>query len=285
MASTPSDLSSEDASEPKKPHRQILQEEISEGLHEFERPALQLFLSGVSAGLDIGFSVFLIATMQTLTAGKLAAPIEELLMSGVYTIGFFFVVLGRSELFTEHTTLAVLPVLHRRASLGALGRLWGTIYAANLVGAAAFAGVAVLTGPRLGVIDPGVFGQIARRVSDHSAVTILLSGILAGWLMGLLSWLVTASRDTISQIAIVGIIAAAIGFTHLHHSIVGSVKVLTGIFSAQGITLGDFGHFLLWATLGNAIGGAIFVALLKYSFVRGVPDLEGEQDDTYGKQE
>jgi formate/nitrite transporter FocA (FNT family) len=41
--------------------------------------------------------------------------------------GFLFVILGRSELFTEHTTLAVLPVLDGRASLRQLGRLWGLI--------------------------------------------------------------------------------------------------------------------------------------------------------------
>ena len=29
-------------------------------------------------------------------------------------------------------------------------------------------------------------------------------------------------------------------------------------------TLADFGHFLLWTTLGNAVGGPFFVALIKY---------------------
>lgn len=36
------------------------------------------------------------------------------------------------------------------------------------------------------------------------------------------------------------------------------------MFRGQGITLGQFGHFLLWTTLGNAAGGTVFVALLDY---------------------
>ena len=31
--------------------------------------------------------------------------------------------------------------------------------------------------------------------------------------------------------------------------------------------MGDYGRFLLWATLGNALGGVIFVALIKYGHV------------------
>ena len=89
-----------------------------------------------------------------------------------------------------------------------------------------------------------------------------VSGILAGWLMGLLSWLVAAGRDTISQIVIVWLITTAIGLERLHHAVLGTAEVLGGVF-ASDVTLADFAHFLLWATLGNAIGGPIFVALLK----------------------
>jgi formate-nitrite transporter family protein len=95
-----------------------------------------------------------------------------------------------------------------------------------------------------------------------------LSAILAGWLMGLLSWLVAAGRDTISQIVLVWLITTAIGFARLHHAIVGTVEVLAGAFAGQGITAGDFGHFLLFATLGNIAGGVVFVAFLKYGQAR-----------------
>jgi formate-nitrite transporter family protein len=96
---------------------------------------------------------------------------------------------------------------------------------------------------------------------------ILMSGIMAGWLMGLLSWLVAAGRDTISQIVVVWMVTTAIGLGRFHHAIAGSVEVLAGVF-AGGVTFADYAHFLGWATLGNLIGGPIFVALIKYGHAR-----------------
>ena len=93
---------------------------------------------------------------------------------------------------------------------------------------------------------------------------ILVSAILAGWLMGLVSWLVTAGRDTISEIVFVWLVTGTIGLAHFHHCIAGSVEVLAAVFAGQGTTLADFGHFLLFSTLGNVIGGVFFVALVKY---------------------
>jgi len=96
---------------PKKAARQILRQEIEEGLDALERPAAGLFASGLSAGLDVGFSLFLMAVMLTQADGILPKPIVAMLVANMYSVGFIFVVLGRSELFTEQTTLAVLPVL------------------------------------------------------------------------------------------------------------------------------------------------------------------------------
>jgi formate/nitrite transporter FocA (FNT family) len=256
--------------EPKKAPKQILRQEIVEGVDALQRQSAALVISGLSAGLDIGFSLFLMAVIRTLVDGTFEKSAAFLLTANAYAVGFIFVVLGRSELFTEQTTLAVLPVLNRRAGISDLLRLWSIVLVSNLVGAAAFAALTAVIGPELGVIDVRVLGGFARQIIDHSSVTILASAVLAGWLMGLLSWLVTASRDTISQIVIVWLIATVIGICRLHHAIVGSVEVLAGIFAGQGITAADYGRFLLWAVLGNALGGSFFVAFIKYSYaIRG----------------
>lgn len=256
-----------DAIDPRKPAQRILEHEISEGLAEMERSTQGLFFAALSAGLDIGFSFLLMATVYTRMSGEIPTSLVDIFVAIAYTLGFIFVVLGRSELFTEHTTLAALPVLNRRKSLGALGRLWGTVYVANLLGTAIFAALFVNIGPALGIVEMKVFGEIARKVVEHDWWVILLSGTLAGWMMGLLSWLVAAGRDTISQIVVIFLVTAAIGYAHLHHSIVGSAEVLGGIFAGQGITWGHYFYFLLWATLGNSIGGVVFVALIKYGHI------------------
>ncbi|MGH9354519.1 MAG: formate/nitrite transporter family protein [Terriglobia bacterium] len=249
-----------------KSYEKILQQETTEGLKEIERPSLGLFISGLSAGLDLTFSLILMATMMTLIHHTLPAPVTEILVADMYSVGFIFVVLGRSELFTEHTTRAFYPVFTGYASVGSLLRLWGLIYAGNIIGSAAFAKLVTVIGPALGIINPAVFGEIGRQVVGHSWWVIGLSAVLAGWLMGLLSWLVTAGRDTISQVFFVWLITFALGFCHFHHAILGNSETLAAVFTGS-VSPGQYGFSLLWSTVGNAVGGGVFVALLKYSHV------------------
>ncbi|WP_266082532.1 formate/nitrite transporter family protein [Haladaptatus caseinilyticus] len=265
-----------------KAYEDILSQEISQALSELNRSTEGLFLSGLSAGLDIGFGPLLMAVMATLLTGALGEPVTELLMANIYAIGFIFVILGRSELFTEHTTLAVLPVLDQQASLSQLGRLWGIVYAGNILGGIIFAGFAVVVGPATGLINSAAFTDIASSLTDHSLLVLIASGVFAGWLMGLLSWLVTAAQETISRIFFVWLIASTIGFAHLPHCIAGNVEVLLGLFASSKITFVDYGRFLVGATAGNVIGGTVFVALLKYGHVvRGGQESRGEPNESF----
>lgn len=249
-------------------HTEILRIQIEQGMAELNRPSTGLFLSALSAGLDIGFGPLLMVVALTVAEFSFTSPLtRNLLMANAYSLGFIFVVLGRSELFTEHTTLAVLPVMDKQASLRQLGRLWGIVYAGNIVGGTIIAGLIVLIAPGLDVVDPKAFVEIGATYAEHSGVSLVLTAVLAGWLMGLLSWLVAAAEDTLSRIVFVWLIATAIGFAHLPHSIAGTVEVLMGVFSSHELTFLEYGRFIVAATVGNAIGGSVFVALLKYSHV------------------
>lgn len=257
----------------KKSAETILQQQIAEETEHLEAHPRGLLLSGLSAGLDIGFGPFLMAVVATFSAGAFSDAVTRILMANAYSLGFVLVVMGGSALFTEHTTLATLPVLDGRASVRDLARLWATVYAGNMVGAAIFSAIASFIGPQLGVTAPEELVSIARHLVEFPWSTILMSAILAGWMMGLVSWLVTSGRDTISQIVFVWLVTAGIGLAQLHHSVAGAVEVLMGVFSGPEVGLADFGRFLLWSSVGNAIGGVVFVALIKYGYVvGGVPE-------------
>ena len=47
-----------------------------------------------------------------------------------------------------------------------------------------------------------------------------------------------------------------------------ALAVLPSLLAGAGATFAQLGHFLLWATLGSAVGGSVFVALLKYGPAR-----------------
>lgn len=249
---------------PRHPKR-IIEAQITLGLKEHNRSPVGLFLSALAAGLEVGFSLLFLAIMYTSFHGHVSHGGMQLILGLSYTIGFVFVIIGRSELFTEHTTLAVLPVLNRKATILSLLIVWGVIYLGNLAGGYLIAGLQTFIGPRMGIIDFDTFGALAHHMTDHSWDVILVSAILAGWLMGLLSWLVTSARETISRILIVMLITTAIGLAGFHHSIVGSIEVFAGLITDPTITFSMYLKTQGLATLGNVIGGVVFVALLKYS--------------------
>ncbi len=247
-----------------KSQRDILQQTEETALTELERPFKGLFLSSFSAGLDIGFSVLLMAVMLTLFKGVNSEASVHIIVALMYPLGFIFVVLGRSELFTEHTTLAVLPVLQKLSTFPKLFRLWGTVYIANILGGTLFALILSYFANKLHVLEPWALNEIADKITAYGWQATLLSAILAGWLMGLLAWLVAASRETTSQILLIIIITAAIGIVGLPHCIVGNIECAAGLFNGH-ISFVNYFNFLWPATLGNIIGGGLFVAVLKFN--------------------
>ncbi len=247
---------------------EILKEEIELGMREYRRSKFGLLLSAFAAGLEIGFSVYLMGILHHMYAGVVSPQNLVLLMALAYPVGFIFVTLGRSELFTEHTTLAVLPVLNRSAGVKDLLILWGIIYAGNLLGGYIFALVVGDFAPVMESVSRESFTFLAQTRINYNWSVILGSSIGAGWLMGILSWLVTSSQDTISRIFIIILVTFLIGLGGLHHSIVGSIEVFTGMLCSKSITFAGYLRFQFWATIGNAIGGIVFVAIIKYSHVK-----------------
>lgn len=259
----------EDLSEDRpKDVEQILDEQIATSLHDFRRSNLGLFMSAFTAGLEIGFSVLFMGTVFTLFGEMMSNEMLKLSLALCYPIGFIFVIIGRSELFTEHTALAILPVLKGSVKLKSLFGLWGLVYSGNLIGGFLFSFLITYLGPKIGFISEGSFFGLAHHLLEFDWMTILFSALLAGWMMGLLGWLVTSSQETISRIFVIILVTSIIGIAGLHHCIVGSIEVFSGFLMSPEIHFMDYLKFQVWATLGNAIGGTFFVAILKYSHVR-----------------
>lgn len=249
---------------PQKSQQLILKHTEEAALTQMERKPIGLALSGFSAGLDIGFSVLLMTVIIGLFKGTLSDAAVTLFAANMYPVGFIFVVLGRSELFTEHTTLAVLPVLQKLSSIKKLLRLWGIVYLSNIAGGALFAFILVYFADTLHFLQLPALREVSNQLLTDSWKTLLLTGILAGWLMGLLAWLVAAARETISQLFIIWMITTAIAVIGLPHCIVGNIEVLVRLFNGE-ITFLHYLSFMSAVTLGNIIGGVLFVAVLKYN--------------------
>lgn len=256
-------------------YRKILEREMENALKEMDRPSFGTFISGFSAGLNLSFGALFMAMVLTFSGGFGSDLTKQIALAGFSSIAFLFVVIGQTELFTAHSTMAILPVLDGRASIFDLGRIWGLTYVSNLLGCAAFVALIAAIGKPMGIASPAAFGSLAGALVGLPWWVITLSGVIAGWLMGLATWLSAASRDTIGRIVFVLLTTAAIGFGPFHHAILGTTEVLSAIVLGTGVSLGSFGTFLFFTTIGNIIGGTVFVGLLNYGHIA----LAGEQKD------
>lgn len=149
-------------------------------------------------------------------------------------------------------------------SLDAPLRLWGLVLAGNLLAGALFALFLSWFGPAKGIISEVALTHIAAKYIDMSFITVLSSALLAGWMMGLLGWLMSSVQDSISRIVLIILVTVIIGYAELHHCVVGSLEVIAAMLVDEHIGLTDYWHFLWPSVLGNLIGGALFVSVLKF---------------------
>jgi formate/nitrite transporter FocA (FNT family) len=232
-----------------------------QGEAELERSFNGLALSGLAAGLSIGFSFLAQAVLQAHLPDTAWRP----LVSGFgYSVGFLIVILGRQQLFTETTLTAVIPALTRRTmpTLRLTLRVWVIVLTANLAATWVFAGIAA---------QPGIFPQpTIAAMAELAAHTLegpfwhtVITGGSAGWLIGLMVWLLPAADA--SRALIIILLTYVIAICQFPHIIAGSVEAAFGVFIGHA-SLGDYAfRFLIPTFLGNVAGGTILAALLNHA--------------------
>ncbi len=245
-------------------YRDILSRVIHEGEEIFKIKNQAITLSAVIAGLEIGFSYLLICILYYLLSGKISEAVIVKLFAVVYPLGFIFVILGKSALFTEQTSVLTLPVLNGQRKIWELLRIWGLVIIGNVFGGILFVLFIGSLGPRLDLFTHETMAEIGEHIVDNDAWTLFLSAVVAGWLMGLLNWLLNSTINSLTRILLIVIITGVIGFGGFHHSIVGNIEVFGAVLYSNSVTFVDYLWFLLLALLGNSIGGGIVVGLFKY---------------------
>lgn len=106
-----------------KSYSDILSTVIHEGEAMFALQNKTVFLGSIVAGLEIGFSYLLICALYFFLEGTLPDTAILKLFGLVYPVGFIMVIVGKSALFTEQTSILVLPVLNGQRSVWQLLRV------------------------------------------------------------------------------------------------------------------------------------------------------------------
>ncbi len=250
-------------------HDNILGAAESEG----ERAASSLLWSAIAAGLVIGFSF--LATAFAAHVFPEPAHVRRFAMAVAYPAGFIFVVMGRSELFTENTLRPVVPLLHDRdrKSFMTLLRVWGLLLVGNLIGTLIFAWLLA----RTPAIEPSLrpaLDAVASEATGGSFGHVFYLAIFAGWLIALLAWLLASTHNAAAQMALIWLTTACISAFGFRHSIAGAVEAMYRAFTGDAPWSAMMGGFIAPAVLGNAVGGVVLVALLNYAQVKRDKELE-----------
>ncbi|MCI5144533.1 MAG: hypothetical protein D3923_03180 [Candidatus Electrothrix sp. AR3] len=85
--------------------------------------------------------------------------------------------------------------------------------------------------------------------------------------------MVLATTPALSQIICIYIVTFLIGIGGLHHSIAGSVEMLTALFIGDQFSLVQTLRFIGLAMSSNLIGGSFFVAILNYGHIRKTQEI------------
>ncbi len=234
------------------------------GDEELDRPALSLLSSGFAAGVSICASVLAEAYLKQRLPD---ADWTHLVVDLGYTVGFIIAILGNLQLFTENTITVVLPVATHpsRGNFARLARLWALAIVANLAGTlgtmALVAHGWLLDPPQL---DAAI--AVAQPLLDHGAVTTLLRGIPAGFLIASIAWILPNARG--SEFWVVFLITYVVAIGGMSHVVAGSAEAWLLWLTGKASFGWALGGFILPALAGNIIGGTGLFAVLAHGQVR-----------------
>lgn len=235
------------------------------GEHELSRPWVSLWWSGVAAGFGISTAVLCKGFFEALLPKADWTPI----ISNIgYSVGFLVVILGRMQLFTENTITPILPVLYEptREKFFKTARLWGIVFAANMVGCL----VAAFCIARLGIIPEKQMEGILAISRHYGHLTFeqhLLWGAPAGFMIAALVWMLPSAEGA-AKLAAIMIMTYMIGLGGFSHVVAGSTELYILAWKGEIGFAQAFLTGVLPAAIGNIIGGTGLFTTLAYGQVK-----------------
>lgn len=229
------------------------------------RKSWHLIALGCFAGAFIALGAL---TSQVVGCTMPVAPLGRLLGAMVFPVGLVLVVVSGGELFTGNC-LIMLSCLAKTTYPGAMLRSWACVYVGNLLGSI-FMAALVNFGNVLSLYD----GELARYcvMAATSKVSMpfleaFIKGILCNFLVCIAIWASFSSDDICGKVICVYLPIVLFVTCGFEHSVANMFFIPCGIFAKymRGIEVEGLNWLtflyknLLPVTLGNIIGGGVFV--------------------------
>ncbi len=271
---------------------EIAEETVNNGIKKSELSILKMLMLGFLAGAFIAFAAEgsnvaafnLFANADTYGLGKALA-------GAIFGTGLMLVVIAGGELFTGNV-LIVAGVLERRVRVTKMLKNWLFVYVGNFLGSVFIAWLMNLSG--LFESSAGGLGVVTMKIALYkvnlSFTKAFVLGIMCNWLVCLAVWMAWGAKDITGKIFAIFFPIWLFITSGFEHSIANMYYIPAGIIAkgseammsaaaAHGLTaealsvLGWKSFFLsnlIPVTLGNIIGGGVFVAFFYWmSYLNG----------------
>jgi nitrite transporter len=219
---------------------------------------LAFLVSSMMAGAYIGVGIILIFGL-----GQAADPAwRSLVMGTSFGIALTLVIFAGAELFTGHTMFMTLGVMNRSVDASSLARTWVMSWVGNLIGSALLAVLFKLGGGGA-ILKQGadLIFTVAAAKMNAPALQLVARAALCNWLVCLAIW--TSARTTSDAAKCILIFWCLFAFiaSGFEHSVANMTVLSIALLGHHpaNVTLAGMAYNLFWVTIGNIIGGAVFV--------------------------
>lgn len=240
----------------------VIEKAVILGNEKATRPLGRLFalsaLAGVFISLGGVLSLFLGFGFPEISG--LNPGLQKLLSGLAFPIGLFLVVMFGADLFTGNNAL-LIPAMHER-KIGYRDVIvnWTLVWIGNFVGALIFTFFLVVC---CGLVDAEPYNSAIIRLAEAKAglspLVTFLRGIGANWCVCLAIWLALGA-DTMGRKALAcWLPVAAFVILGYEHAIANMFFIPCGMMAGADVTIAALCKNLLFATIGNIVGGALMV--------------------------
>ena len=255
------------------------------GVQKAEAPFMTTLTLAILAGAFIALGAVFATTVAAGTSAELPFGVAKLLVGLVFCLGLILVIVGGAELFTGNN-LIVMAWASRKVTTIALLRNWVIVYIGNFIGSFGTAILVFLS--KQYVFGSDAVGTTALQIAlgkvNLAFLPAIALGILCNTLVCLAVWLTFSARSTVDKIFAILFPITAFVAAGFEHSVANMYFIPIGLLiksfdpafvATTGLELGslNWGTFLLKnllpVTIGNIIGGSVFVAAVYWSVFLG----------------
>ncbi len=225
------------------------------------RAPLQYFVYSMLAGIYVGLGIILIFSIGA-PLKETNVPFLKALMGVSFSLALTLVIFAGSELFTGNTMVMVVGSLEKKTSWLDTFKVWSLSYIGNLAGSLLLAIIMLGTG----LISKQPLNAFLVETTASKMTTpfgeLFFRALLCNILVCLALWTCARAKEETAKLLL--IFWCLFGFigSGFEHSIANMTLLGMGIFSPHtNESVNWVGYFnnLLPVTLGNIVGGAIFV--------------------------